>query len=152
MLRPQTPTQTNDDDDKETLMEALTTDLRMLVYTGVLPFLILPVILAGRTVTPGGAKWGLGNRDQPMKFPGWAERAGRAHANLVENLAPFAILVLVAHLSGQANDVTAMAARAFFWLRAAHALVYIAGIAGLRTLIFIASIAAEIVIMVQILA
>jgi uncharacterized MAPEG superfamily protein len=133
-------------------MDALTTDLRMLVYTGVLPLLILPVILAGRVRTPGGSKWGLGNRSEPMRFPAWAERAGRAHANLVENLAPFAILVLVAHLSGQANDVTALAARAFFWLRLAHAVVYIAGITRVRTLIFIASIAAEIVIMVQILS
>ena len=134
-------------------MEALqlTTDLRMLVYTGVLPFLILPVILASRARTPGGAKWGLGNRDEPMRFPGWGERAGRAHANLVENLAPFAILVLVAHLSGQANDLTALGARIFFWLRVAHAVVYIAGVTGLRTLIFIASIAAEILILVQIL-
>jgi uncharacterized MAPEG superfamily protein len=135
-------------------MEAmqLTTDLRMLVYTGVLSFLILPVILAGRIRTPGGSKWGLGNRSEPMRFPGWAERATRAHANLVENLAPFAILVLVAHLSGQANDLTALGARIFFWLRAAHAVVYIAGLTGVRTLIFIASIAAEILILVQILA
>ena len=132
-------------------LQQLTTDLRMLVYTAVLPFLILPVVLAGRTLTPGGSKWGLGNRDQPMRFPGWAERATRAHANLAENLAPFAILVLVAHLSGQANDVTALAARAFFWLRVAHAVVYITGITGVRTLVFLASIAAEIVILVQIL-
>ena len=134
-------------------MEAmqLTTDLRMLVYTGVLPLLILTVVLAGRLLTPGGSKWGLGNRDEPMRFPAWNERAGRAHANLVENLAPFAILVLVAHLSGQANDLTALGARAFFWLRAAHAAVYIAGIKGLRTLIFMASLAAEILILVQIL-
>jgi uncharacterized MAPEG superfamily protein len=132
-------------------MEALTTDLRMLVYTGVLPLLILPVILAGRMMTPGGSKWGLGNRDEPMRFPGWAERAGRAHTNAVENLAPFAILVLVAHLSGQANDVTALAARAFFWLRLAHSVVYIAGITRVRTLIFMASIADEIVILVQVL-
>jgi uncharacterized MAPEG superfamily protein len=129
----------------------LTTDLRMLVYTGVLPLLILPAILVGRVLTPGGSKWGLSNRDEPMRFPGWAERAGRAHANLVENLAPFAILVLVAHLSGQANETTALAARAFFWLRLAHAVVYIAGITRVRTLIFVASLAAEIVILVQIL-
>lgn len=135
-------------------MEALqlTTDLRMLVYTGALALMLLPVILVGRARTPGGPQWGLGNRDEHMPFPGWAGRASRAHANLVENLAPFAILVLVAHLSGQANDLTALGARAFFWLRVAHAVVYIAGIRGLRTLIFVASIAAEILIMVQILA
>lgn len=135
-------------------MEAtqLTTDLRMLVYTGVLCLLIPAVYLVGRARTPGGLKWGVGNRGDKMAFPGWSERAERAHANLVENLAPFAILVLVAHLSGQANELTALGARAFFWLRVAHAVVYIAGITGVRTLIFVASIAAEVMILLQILA
>jgi uncharacterized MAPEG superfamily protein len=134
-------------------MEAvLTTDLRMLVYTSVLAFLIPLAYGIGRILTPGGLKWGTSNRSEPMQFPAWMERAARAHANLVENLAPFAILVLVAHLSGQANEVTALGARAFFWLRAAHAAVYIAGITGLRTLIFIASLAAELLILFQILA
>jgi uncharacterized MAPEG superfamily protein len=135
-------------------MEAaqLTTDLRMLVYTGVLALSLPMVYLIGRTRTPGGLKWGLGNRGEAMQFPAWSERAHRAHANLVENLAPFAILVLVAHLSGQANDLTALGARIFFWARVAHAAVYIAGVTGVRSLIFIASIAAEILIMLQILA
>jgi uncharacterized MAPEG superfamily protein len=135
-------------------MEAalLTTDLRMLVYTGVLSLLLPMVYLVGRARTPGGLKWGVGNRGAKMAFPGWSERAERAHANLVENLAPFAILVLVAHLSGQANDLTALGARIFFWARVAHAVIYIAGITGVRTLIFIVSIAAEILIALQILA
>jgi uncharacterized MAPEG superfamily protein len=130
----------------------LTTDLRILVYTGVLSLLLPMVYLVGRVITPGGLKWGVGNRGGEMRFPGWSERAQRAHANLVENLAPFAILVLVAHLSGQANDLTALGARIFFWARLAHAVVYIAGITGLRTLIFLVSVAAEILILVQILS
>jgi uncharacterized MAPEG superfamily protein len=134
-------------------MEALqlTTDLRMLVYTGVLTLLIPMVYLVGRVRTPGGSAWGLGNRDQPMQFPGWSQRAERAHANLVENLAPFAILVLVAHLSGQANDLTAIGARIFFWARVAHAVIYIAGVTRVRTLIFLVGLAAEILIVSQIL-
>lgn len=130
----------------------LTTDLRILVYTGLLSLLIPMVYLVGRVITPGGTKWGVGNRDGEMRFPGWTERATRAHANLVENLAPFAILVLVAHLSGQANDLTALGARIFFWARVAHAAVYIAGVTGLRTLIFVVSVAAEILIAIQILS
>ena len=94
----------------------------------------------------------VGNREGEMRFPGWTERATRAHANLTENLAPFAILVLVAHLSGQANDLTALGARIFFWARVAHFLVYTAGITGLRTVIFFVGVAAEILILVQILS
>lgn len=132
-------------------MEAITTDLRMLVYTGSLVFFILPVVLVGRVRTPGGSHWGMSNRDKPMQFPAWAERATRAHANLVENLVPFTILVLVAHLSGEANDLTALGARIFFWSRAAHALVYIAGITVVRTVAFFVGLAAELLILVQIL-
>lgn len=130
----------------------LTTDLRVLVYTGILS-LMLPIVYAtGRFMTPGGLKWGAGNRDAEMRFPAWSERAVRAHANLTENLAPFAILVLVAHLSGEANDLTALGARIFFWARVAHIVVYTAGITGLRTLAFAAGLAAEILILVQILS
>jgi uncharacterized MAPEG superfamily protein len=130
----------------------LTTDLRMLVYTGVLSLLLPLVYGVGRFSTPGGLKWGAGNRDGEMRFPAWSERAARAHANLTENLAPFAILVLVAHLGGQANDLTALGARIFFWARLAHIIVYTAGITGLRTLVFGAGLAAEILILVQILS
>lgn len=130
----------------------LTTDLRMLVYTSTLAFFIPIIYATGRFTTPGGLKWGAGNRDGEMRFPAWSERAVRAHANLTENLAPFAILVLVAHLSGQANDLTALGARIFFWARVAHILVYTAGIVGLRTLVFFIGLAAEILILVQILS
>jgi uncharacterized MAPEG superfamily protein len=39
--------------------------------------------------------------------------------------------VIVVHLAGKANAMTAFWAMAFFWLRLAHAVVYL-----LRTLIF----------------
>lgn len=131
----------------------LTTDLRVLAYTAALALLIPVVYLIGRIRTQGGLKWGLGNRDQPpLEVPGWAKRAERAHANLTENLAPFAILVLVAHVAGEANDLTALGARIFFWARVAHAALYTAGITGLRTLAFIAGLGAEILILIQILA
>jgi len=45
---------------------------------------------------PGGMQWALGNRDEPLAVPAWTARAVRAHANLIENLAPFTILVLEA--------------------------------------------------------
>lgn len=131
----------------------LTTDLRMLVYTSVLAFILPLAYGAARAMTPGGLTWGMGNRDgEKVALPAWSLRAERAHANLLENLAPFAILVLVAHLSGQASDVTALAARIFFWARVAHALVYIAGITRVRTAVFFAGLGAELVILFQILA
>jgi uncharacterized MAPEG superfamily protein len=54
----------------------------------------------------------------------------------VESFAPFAALVLVAHVSGKADATTAFWAMCFFWLRLAHAVVYLLAIPYVRTLIF----------------
>ena len=115
----------------------MTTDLWMLVWTAVLALGLPFIYLAGLTLAPGGAAWSVGNRAEPLAgIPEWAARAHRAHLNLVQNLAPFAILVLVAQVSGKANATTALGATIFFWARLAHAAVYIAGIKYLRTLVF----------------
>ena len=115
----------------------MTTDLRMLVWTTLLALALPFIYLAGLTLAPGGAAWSLGNRAAPLAgVPEWAARAQRAHLNLLQNLAPFAILVLVAQVSGKANATTALGATTFFWARVAHAAVYIAGIRYFRTLVF----------------
>src|SRR5262249_57631554 len=100
--------------------------------------LVLPLPYGvARTTTRGGTAWAFGNREGDFAFPAWAGRAERAHRNLIENLAPFAILVLVAHLTGKANATTALGAELFFLGRLLHAILYIAGIIYLRTAAFI---------------
>ncbi|MEE2745383.1 MAG: MAPEG family protein, partial [Pseudomonadota bacterium] len=81
----------------------------------------------------------------------WAERAKRAHYNSIENLIPFAAIVVVAHLASISNEATASAAIAFFWLRVIHYLFYMFGISYIRTLAFIGSWLAQICIIYQIL-
>jgi uncharacterized MAPEG superfamily protein len=71
--------------------------------------------------------------------------------NLVENLAPFAALVLVAHAVGVSNSVTVGAAAVFFWSRVAHAVVHIAGWPFVRTPVFSIGWIAQLVIAWQIL-
>jgi len=127
----------------------MTTDLWMLVWTAVLCLVLPFVYLQSRLTTPGGLAWGFGNRDRPFAFPAWADRAERAHANLVENLAPFAILVLVAHAAGKANATTALGATIFFWGRVLHAAVYTAGIVYLRTIVFALAWLGELLIFLQ---
>jgi uncharacterized MAPEG superfamily protein len=127
----------------------MTTDLMMLVCTALLCLSIPVVYLTGEFQTPGGLEWGIGNRAEPLKLPEWAARAKRAHLNLIENLAPFAILVLVAHVSGKANGMTALGAEIFFWARVAHAAVYTAGLTGVRTAVFFVGTAAELLILLQ---
>jgi uncharacterized MAPEG superfamily protein len=83
-------------------------------------------------------------------LPAWAEKAKKAHYNAIENLAPFAALVLVANAAGAASPTTATASIVFFWARLAHYIVYIAAIPYLRTLTFAISWAAMAVIFLQI--
>jgi len=127
----------------------MTTDLWMLVWTALLALLMPTTYAVGRLSAPGGSEWAFGNRDAPLAVPAWTERAVRAHANLVENLGPFIILVLAAHVSGKANATTALGATIFFWARVVYVGVYIAGIIYLRTLVFFVAVIGEVLILMQ---
>jgi hypothetical protein len=48
------------------------------------------------------------------------ERAFPLRVNAVESFAPFAALVIVAHVTGKTNATKALLAVSFFWLRLAH--------------------------------
>jgi len=129
----------------------MTTDLWMLVWSAVLCVLIpVPGISVVLTMA-GGPAWGFGNRDDTFAVAPWIARGRRAHANMVENLIPFACLVLVAQVAGKANASTASAAQLFFVSRLVYTLVYMAGIRYLRTLVFGIGLFAEFQILMQIL-
>jgi uncharacterized MAPEG superfamily protein len=100
--------------------------------------------------------WGLVNAvgypENPPELPAWAQRSTRVHANMVENLAPFAALVLVAQIAGVANETTALGAALFFWARVAHALVFILGIPWVRTLAFFAAWVGMLLIFIELVA
>ncbi|HUR40911.1 MAG TPA: MAPEG family protein [Verrucomicrobiae bacterium] len=128
----------------------MTTDLWMLVATGLWGATIPLIYAAGRFTAPGGIVWAFGNRDAALAgVPAWAERAVRAHANTIENLALFAILVLCAHVAGKANDATALGAQVFFVGRVLHTLLYTAGAIYLRTAAFFLAVGGEILILLQ---
>jgi len=99
--------------------------------------------------------WGLVNavgypKEQP-ELPAWAQRSTRVHLNMVENLAPFAALVLVAHVAGVAGETTALGAALFFWARVVHAVVFTLGIPWVRTLAFFVSWVGMILIFIEII-
>lgn len=128
----------------------MTTDLKMLALTaGFTAVLWLPYILAH--IGNVGAKAALTYTGDGTALPGWAARAKKAHYNAIENLAPFAALVIVAHLTQTANAATATAATVYFWARVAHYLVYAAGIPFGRTLTFAVGWAAMLCIFWQII-
>ena len=128
----------------------MTTDLYCLLGLGLLAFVLqmLPGLPAASA--PGGMAWGLGNRDHPPPLPPWAERTRRAHANLMENLPHYVIVVLVVAISGHANGTTATASLVYLGARIAHAILYAAGVTYVRTIAFYTGVVAEIVIVTQI--
>ncbi|MGD1883000.1 MAG: MAPEG family protein [Paracoccaceae bacterium] len=90
--------------------------------------------------------------DPSLQRP-WVHRAYRAHLNLLEQFVPFAVLILLAHHLGVSTWVTIWAAALFFWLRVAHAVGMITGLAGLpaRPIIFTLAWVCVVAIGVQIL-
>ncbi len=101
------------------------------------------------------AMWGLadtvGYPETPKPQSPWARRMKSAHANAVENLVVFASLVLVAHVVGVSNNVTAIACIVYFWARVVHFLAYTAAIPWVRTLGFAAGFFAQAAIAWQLL-
>lgn len=125
-------------------------ELQMLTWVAGLTLLMwLPYILAH--IANVGLIPALTYKGDDTPLPGWAARAKRAHYNAIENLAPFAALVIVAHLTNATNEATAVAATAYFWLRAAHYVAYTMGIPFARTLIFAGSWLAQLCILYHIL-
>jgi uncharacterized MAPEG superfamily protein len=114
----------------------MSADLKYLAFTAILtaslwiPYIVCQSMTNGLLTPPNYLD------PAPRPVPLWGKRADRAYLNAVESFAPFAALVIVVHLAGKANAMTAFWAMAFFWLRLAHAVVYLLGIPYLRTLIF----------------
>ena len=118
----------------------MTHELTMLVWAAALALvqMLVAVIAAQGQV---GLVMLAGNREGMAPLTGWALRAQRAHLNMLESLVIFAIAVLVVHVTGKANEMTALGCTLFFWGRVAFALVYLAGIPWVRTLVWAVSLA-----------
>ena len=113
----------------------MTTDLYYLAWTALLTASLWIVYIAAQVMTNGLLTPENYVDPKPRPVPLWGQRANRAHLNAVESFAPFAALVLIAHVAGKA-DGTAFWAIAFFWLRLAHAIAYCLALPFVRTLVF----------------
>lgn len=92
-------------------------------------------------VKAAGVEWGMGNRDTLPDVPAWVGRADRAKQNHHDNLAAIAVIILIAQVTGQNDQITAIASMAIVILRILHSIVYIAGIPVLRTLAYAGALA-----------
>ena len=128
----------------------MTTELAMLTWVTALTTLLwIPYILAH--IMNVGLLPTLTYKSDGTPLPAWAARAKKAHANAIENLVPFAVLVLVAHQLDISNIATTSAAVAYFWLRLAHFITYTANVPFGRTVTFAGAWGAQLCILFQIL-
>jgi uncharacterized MAPEG superfamily protein len=114
----------------------MSTDLRYLAFTAILTASLWIPFVVAQVMTNGPLQPRNYVDPTPRPLPLWGKRADRAYINAVETFAPFAALVIVVHLTGKANAMTAFWAASYFWLRLAHAGVYLLGIPLVRTLLF----------------
>jgi len=123
-------------------------DLQLLVWAAVLCVAQMLVAVAGATLQVGLPRLA-GNREPLPELTGWAGRATRAHRNMLENLVLFAVLVIVAHMAGVANETTVLGAQLFLWARLAYAIVYLIGIPWVRTGVWAVSMVGLVLIFLQ---
>ncbi|NJM82980.1 MAG: MAPEG family protein [Tabrizicola sp.] len=127
----------------------MTKDVFMLVATALLCLGIPFIYGAGRFMQPGGFAWAAGNRETPLDVPAWTQRAVQAHANLVENLVPFAILVLAAQISGKPTRRPLWGLPFSSWGRVIHLGAYVSGLKYFRTLAWFGAWGGGMLILVQ---
>lgn len=111
----------------------MTGDLFWLTLTALLAAsLWIPYIVGVNTAPAGGGhdRADFSRPADPSRERPWVHRAHRAHLNLLEQLMPMAVLVLIAQTTGASGAATTWAVAAFFWLRVAHAVGMITGWAG----------------------
>jgi len=116
----------------------MTTELMYLLLTATLTGVLWIPVVIGYVLSRGPLKPADYKIAPTSPLPDWVNRANRAHINAVENLVPFAAVVLIAHAAQVSTAVTANAAAAYFYARAAHAVIHITGFSHFfaRTVLF----------------
>ncbi|MGE0667270.1 MAG: MAPEG family protein [Sphingomonadales bacterium] len=112
-------------------MDGVSAELQILVWSVILTFVLI-LIPAQMSVMANGLKAMTGPRDQ-LPEPGVVnKRLRRLAANMIENMALFAPLVLAAAAAGVSNQWTVLGAQLFLGARVIHALVYAFGVPWIR--------------------
>ncbi len=123
-------------------------ELMWLAWAVALTFAQMLVAVSGATFQVGLPMLA-GNREHVPPLVGWALRAQRAHYNMLESLVLFAALVLIAVVAGKTNATTLLGAQLFVWARLVYAIVYVAGVAWVRTGVWFVAVIGLILIFLQ---
>jgi uncharacterized MAPEG superfamily protein len=126
-------------------------ELTMLVWSLVLAFVQILLFDFART-SQYGLKWNTGPRDENMPaLSPVAGRLQRAQYNLYETLPLFIGGVLVAHIAGRENELTAIGSQVYFWGRVVYVPLYAFGIRQIRSLVWLVSTAGLVALFIPIL-
>jgi uncharacterized MAPEG superfamily protein len=119
----------------------MTPELTWLTYTALLiGSLWIPYVVGVNTTDFPGKSRQFIRPPNHSEMRLWVHRSFRAHQNGLEQFVPFAAIVLVAAVSHVSTPVTIACSIAFFWLRIAHAIGMISGLARfpIRPMIYFA--------------
>ncbi len=127
----------------------MSTELEYLAFTALLTASLWIPYVAAQLIRNGPLQ--PANYVDPAQriVPLWGQRANRAHINAVETFAPFAALVILIQLTGKNDSMTAFWAAGYFWVRLAHAVVFIAAIPYVRTILFVLGYVATVGLFVE---
>ena len=133
------------------MSNTLTTELFWLTMTITMTALMWVPYIINRVIEQGMGQAILDPQgDKTTRFD-WARRMMQAHYNAIENLALFAPLVLILHVTKMSTEYTTMACIVYFYARLAHYLLYSFGVPGLRTPAFAIGFAAQLVLIFTLL-
>ena len=131
----------------------MTTELTMLAWTVVLGLVNL-VVVAQFFTAANGLGYGMSSRDTPpphsMSLVGG--RLERAYQNLMQTFPYAAAAILIAAVINRHNGYTIWGAQLYFWARLAYVPIYAAGIAGVRTLVWLASVLGIVLVLIGLIA
>lgn len=120
----------------------MTVEFQVLAFTLILALVQIGWAASARTAELG-LKWNAGPRDGDTPPPGkLAGRLMRAQANLFETLPIFAAAVIMAHITGKDGGMlTLVGTHLYLFGRIIYLPLYALGVAYLRSLAWIASLA-----------
>lgn len=126
-------------------------ELKLLAWTFVLALvqILLPAHFRNRET---GVDYNAGPRDDPGPPVGVVTgRLRRAQANLFETLPLFAGAVLIAHVAGRESGMTALGAWLYLLGRVVYLPLYALGIPFIRSLVWVASVAGLVLVLLSVL-
>lgn len=127
-------------------------ELTILAWGAVL--LIVQIFLAGHLKTQQyGTDWNIGARDAPMPpLDPLPARARRAQDNMMETFPAAIVALLGIAVAGRSSELTVIGGWIWLSMRVLYVPVYLLGIKGLRTIIFLISLGGLIAVLWPLLA